>query len=137
MRAPRTLAPMTRALRWTGVAFAVAFALHGADHLRRGLDASPPSVMLIGTVQGVLVAVSAWVTWRGVQGAWRWAAVVGPLSLLLVTIGHLLPASDWHVGDSFVSPPATNVAWTSWASALLEMGAGLAYGVVGMLSRRS
>ena len=92
--------------------------------------------MLIGTIQGILVGVAAWMAWRGRRGAWLAAAVAGPLSVVLVTAGHLLPASGSLLTDSFVSPPATNVTWTSWASAFLEMGAGLAFGAAGLASRR-
>lgn len=35
------------------IAFAAAYALHGADHFRRGMSASPPSVMVGGTIQGL------------------------------------------------------------------------------------
>jgi hypothetical protein len=40
----------TRFLRWAAAAFAIGFAIHGLDHLRRGMSASPPSIMVAGMV---------------------------------------------------------------------------------------
>ncbi len=42
-------------LRWAAVAFAIGFGIHGLDHLRRGMSASPPFIMAGGAVQGMLV----------------------------------------------------------------------------------
>jgi hypothetical protein len=34
--------------RWSAILFAIAVALHAADHLRRGMDIVPPAVMVAG-----------------------------------------------------------------------------------------
>ena len=40
------------------IVFATAFGLHGIDHLRRGMSASPPSIMVGGMIQGFFVVVA-------------------------------------------------------------------------------
>ncbi len=45
-------------LRWAAIAFVIGFGIHGLDHLRRGMSASPPFIMVAGMVQGLFVAVA-------------------------------------------------------------------------------
>jgi hypothetical protein len=44
---------VSRPLTMATIVFAAAFALHGIDHLRRGMAASPMAVMIGGTIQGL------------------------------------------------------------------------------------
>ena len=118
-------------LRFTAIAFAIGFSVHGLDHLVRGLDASPGSVVAAGTVQGVLVAVAVWMAVTGRRGAPVAAILVGFGSALLFTYGHLLPVSL----DSYVAEPHTNVTWFSWATAAGEIGTGIAFGIAGARAR--
>ena len=57
----------TRWLTISAIAFAAGFGVHGLDHLRRRMAASPTAVMIGGTVQGC----SSW--W---QFFWCYAAIV-------------------------------------------------------------
>lgn len=123
-------------LRSAALVFAVAFAAHVADHARRGIDASPFPVFVIGTVQGGFLALAVWMAWRGARGARIAAVVVGLASVLLVTLGHVLPTHSPQFSDSFVSPPHTNVTWLSWLTAIAEIGAGLAFAAAGLWSTR-
>jgi hypothetical protein len=52
--------PLTarRSLTVAVIVFAAAFGLHGIDHLRRGMAAFPPSIMVGGMIQGIFVVVA-------------------------------------------------------------------------------
>jgi hypothetical protein len=77
-----------RFLRWAAVAFAIGLAIHGLDHFRRGMSASPPSVMVAGMVQVVLVAIVVVMVLRHHPRAPRAAAVVGFASAPGFTVGN-------------------------------------------------
>jgi hypothetical protein len=119
-------------LRRAAVAFGIAVAVHGLDHLRRGMTASPPDVMVAGTVQFVLVAIAVWMSLKDSAWAPLAAIVVGFVSAILFIYAHVLP-TWWHVlSDSFVSEPHTNVMWFSWVTAVGEIATGILFGVAGV-----
>jgi hypothetical protein len=119
-------------LPWAAIAFVIGFGLHGLDHLRRGMSASPPFIMAAGMVQGlfIVLVVSMVVMYR--PHAPLAAMVVGFGSALGFTYAHLLPTFLPGYQDSFISLPHTNVTWFSWFSALAEIGTALVFGIVGM-----
>ncbi len=119
-------------LRWAAVAFAIGFTVHGLDHLRRGMSASPTFIMAGGMVQGlfVLLAVAMVLTRRA--PAPPAAIMVGFGSALVFTYAHLLPTVLPGYQDSFISPPHINVTWFSWFSALAEIGTGIVFGLAGI-----
>ncbi|OBH15886.1 hypothetical protein A5694_07940 [Mycolicibacter sinensis] len=125
-----------RLLRWAAVAFAIGFAVHGLDHLRRGMSASPPAVMVGGTVQGVFVVAAVAMVLRRHPLAPRLAAFVGFGSALLFTYAHLLPTFWPAFQDSFISLPHINVMWFSWFSAVAEIGTGIVVGGAGIRAAR-
>lgn len=51
-------APSSRYIKVAAIAFAIAFGLHGADHLLRGMATSPMPVMVGGLIQGIFVVVA-------------------------------------------------------------------------------
>ena len=59
------------------IAFAAGFGLHGIDHLRRGMAASPTAVMIGGTVQALFVALAVVLVLRHHRRAPEAAIVVG------------------------------------------------------------
>ena len=59
------------------IAFAAAFTLHGIDHLRRGMAASPPSIMVGGMIQGIFVVVALVLVLRKNPWSAQAAIVVG------------------------------------------------------------
>ena len=127
------------ARRWLTVAviaFAAAFTLHGIDHLRRGMAASPPSIMVGGMIQGLFVVAAVVLVLRHHRWASEAAVVVGFGSAVLFTYGHLLPTFLPGYQDSFTSGPRINVTWFSWLTAVAEIGAGLILGYVGLRARR-
>lgn len=118
------------------IVFVAAFALHGVDHFRRGMAASPPSIMIGGMVQGVIVAIALVLVLRHHPWAPRAATVVGFGSAALFTYAHLLPTFLPSLQDSFSSGPRINVTWFSWLTAVGEIGTGLVLGYVGMQALR-
>jgi cyanate permease len=125
--------------RWLTVAmivFAAALGLHGLDHLRRGMTASPPSIMVAGTIQTLLVAVALVLVLRHHRWASEAAIFVGFGSAVGFTYAHVLPTFLPGYQDSFTSGPRINVTWFSWLTAVAEIGAGLVLGYVGLQARR-
>ena len=123
-----------RSMTWAAIAFAAAFSLHGIDHLRRGMAASPPSVMIGGMIQGVVVVAAVVLVLRQHRWASAAAIVVGFGSAALFTYAHLLPTFLPSYQDSFTSGPRINVTWFSWLTAAGEIGTGL---VLGYIARRA
>ncbi|WAC93892.1 hypothetical protein [Mycobacterium sp. Aquia_213] len=128
--------PADRSLTMAMIAFVAAFGLHGVDHFRRGMTASPPAVMVGGTIQGVFVVVALVLVLRQHRWAPGLAAFVGFGSAALFTYAHVLPTFLPDYQDSFSSGPRVNVTWFSWLTAAGEIGAGLVLGYVGVRSRR-
>ena len=127
-------------LRWAAIAFVIGFGIHGLDHLRRGMSASPPFIMVGGAIQGLFVAVAvAMALARRPQRQWapEAAIAVGFGSAGVFTYAHLLPTFLPGYQDSFISPPHINVTWFSWFSALTEIGTGIVFAIAGIRARRS
>ncbi|WP_169714730.1 hypothetical protein [Mycobacterium celatum] len=119
-------------LRWAAIAFAVGFAVHGLDHLRRGMSASPPFIMVGGMAQMLFVLLAIVMVLKQHARAPQAAIIVGFGSALVFTYAHLLPTVFPGYQDSFVSPPHINVTWFSWFSALTEIGTGLVFAMAGI-----
>ena len=125
-----------RSLTVAMIAFAAAFAVHGIDHFRRGMAASPPSVMVGGTLQGFFVVVAVVLVLRHHRWAPQAAILVGFGSAILFTYAHVLPTFLPGYQDSFTSGPRINVTWFSWLTAVGEIGGGLVLGYVGLHAQR-
>jgi len=116
----------------TGVVFAVALLVHGADHARRGIDELPAAVFWLGNLQ----TVGAIVTLFLVFTRHRWAPVaaiaIGFASAVGFTVVHLLP--DWGaLSDAFPGAEShAEVTGFSWFAALFEIGADVAFGAAGV-----
>lgn len=119
-------------LRWTAVAFAIGLTVHGLDHLRRGMSASPPSIMVAGMVQTLFVVAAVVMVFRNHGHAPLVAIMVGFGSAVGFTYAHLLPTMFPDYQDSFVSPPHINVTWFSWFSALAEIGTAVVFALAGI-----
>jgi hypothetical protein len=124
-------------LRWAAIAFVIGFGIHGLDHLRRGMSASPPFIMVGGMIQGLFVAVAVVMALTRRRRAPEAAIAVGFGSAVVFTYAHLLPTFLPGYQDSFISPPHINVTWFSWFSALTEIGTGIVFAIVGIRARRS
>ena len=132
---PQPADPAGRYLRWAAIAFAIGFGIHGLDHLRRGMSASPQAVMIGGMIQGVFVAAAVVMAFTGRDRAPEWALAVGFGSAVLFTYAHILPNYFPALQDSFVSGPRINVTWFSWVSAAAEIGTGIVFAIAGMRAR--
>jgi hypothetical protein len=119
------------------IAFAACFGLHGVDHLRRGMSASPTAIMIGGMIQGVFVAVAVLLVQRHHRRAPEAAITVGFGSAALFVYAHLLPTFLPAYQDSFVTGPRINVTWFSWVTAVAEIGTALVFGYTGLRARRS
>lgn len=126
-----------RRLTTAALAFAIGFGVHGFDHFRRGMAASPTAVMVGGTVQGMFVVVAVLLVLRQHPRAPEAAVFVGFGSAALFVYAHLLPSFWPAYQDSFVTGPRINVTWFSWLTAVAEIGTGLIFGYVGLRSLRA
>jgi hypothetical protein len=126
----------TDILRWAAIAFVIGFGIHGLDHLRRGMSASPPFIMVGGMIQGLFVAIAVIMALTRRRRAPEAAIAVGFGSALVFTYAHLLPSYFPAYQDSFISPPHINVTWFSWFSALTEIGTGIVFAIAGLRARR-
>ncbi|MEV0059492.1 hypothetical protein [Nocardia sp. NPDC050718] len=129
---PETTAPETT-LRAATAVFAVALVVHGADHLRRGMDATSALVNALGTLQLLAALLVVVLVFRRHSAAPLAAVVVGFASAAGFFVVHLLP--DWFgpLSDSFVDAPVSaNVTGFSWFAALFEIAADLAVGLAGL-----
>ena len=124
-------------LRWAAIAFVIGFGIHGLDHLRRGMSASPPFIMVGGMIQGLFVAVAVAMALTRRRRASEATIAVGFGSAVVFTYAHLLPTFLPGYQDSFISPPHINVTWFSWFSALTEIGTGIVFAIAGIRARRS
>jgi hypothetical protein len=127
----------TDILRWAAIAFVIGFGIHGLDHMRRGMSASPPFIMVGGMIQGLFVAVAVVMALTRHRRAPEAAIAVGFGSAVVFTYAHLLPTFLPGYQDSFISPPYINVTWFSWFSALTEIGTGIVFAISGVRARRS
>src|ERR1700722_5539246 len=126
-----------RYLRWAAIAFAIGFGIHGLDHMRRGMSASPPFIMVGGMIQGLFVAVAVVMALTRHRRAPEAAIAVGFGSAVVFTYAHLLPTFLPGYQDSFISLPHINVTWFSWFSALTEIGTGIVFAIAGVRARGS
>jgi len=127
----------TDILRWAAIAFAIGFGIHGLDHMRRGMSASPPFIMVGGMIQGLFVAVAVVMALTRHRRTPEAAIAVGFASAVVFTYAHLLPTILPGYQDSFISLPHINVTWFSWFSALTEIGTGIVFAIAGVRARRS
>ena len=127
----------TDILRRAAIAFAIGFGIHGLDHMRRGMSASPPFIMVGGMIQGLFVAAAVVMALTRHRRASEAAVAVGFGSAMVFTYAHLLPTFLPGYQDSFISPPHINVTWVSWFSALTEIGTGIVFAIAGIRARRA
>jgi hypothetical protein len=122
-------------LRWATAVFGAALLVHGADHMRRGMDVVSTTVTVAGTLQTLLALITVLL----VVTRSRWAPIaaigVGFASAIGFITVHLLP--DWFgpFSDSFINaPPNARVIGFSWFAAIFEILADIAVGVAGLLA---
>lgn len=125
-----------RSFDWAAGFLAVALVLHGADHLRRGMDVIPPAVMVGGTLQLTLAAVTIALVFKRNRWAPLAAVGIGYAGAVGFTAAHLLPTWGFF-SDSFINAsPWARVTTFSWVTAILEIAANLVFGTIGLMLLR-
>ncbi|MBV9090905.1 MAG: hypothetical protein JO044_13560 [Mycobacteriaceae bacterium] len=101
------------------------------------MAATPPAVMIAGSVQLVLAAVTLVLVFTRNRWAPYAAIAIGFASALGFTAAHLLP--HWgFFSDSFINaPPAARVTAFSWVTAVLEIVADVVFGIAGIAVLRA
>src|SRR5438309_1457508 len=110
-----------RLLRWTAALYGLAWAVHTADHLRRGTGATTTEVLVLGGVTGVLQVLAVTAVFLNHRWAPLLAVAIGfPDGIGILTV-HLLPR--WSsFSDAFPGAHGTGVTLFSWFAAVLEIG---------------
>src|SRR5437016_2106180 len=89
-----------RLLMASGVVFAVALLVHGADHARRGVGELQPTVLWLGNAQTVGALAALFLVFTGHRWAPVAAIAIGFASAVGFAVVHLLP--DWGLlSDAF------------------------------------
>lgn len=117
-------------LRTASLAFIVGFVLHNADHARRGLSDTPEATIWLGTLLGLIVAVTLTLVFTRHPGSPEAALVTGLATALGVTAIHLLPS--W----SPASEPLTTggYSYLTWVAVMAEILGGVALGAAGWVT---
>ena len=122
-------------LRGTALLYAVAWAVHTGDHVRRGLAVITVEVSVLGTIAAVLQLLVV----GSVLLRWRWAplaaAAIGFPDAVGIAAVHLLPR--WSAfSDAFPGSHGTGVTAFSWFAASLEIAAALLFAIAGAVAWR-
>jgi hypothetical protein len=122
-----------RKLELAALVYLGGLALHTADHLRRGLDATTLHVLWAGNVSTVLGVAAVVLILTRHRNAPAAAVAFGFPIAIGVSAVHFLP--DWlgPLSDSF---PAQDMSWMSWAVVAIEVVGALAVGIYGLRSFR-
>jgi hypothetical protein len=123
-----------RILRYAAVFFLIGFAVHNADHIRRGVSSVTPELFVAGNLAAVISVAAIVLVLRGHRLAAQVAVAAGFPLAIGFTAAHMLPT--WSaLSDSFVDG---HVSVFSWVASLLEIAGALALGLAGfyVLRRR-
>jgi hypothetical protein len=123
-------------LKWAALAYAAAWAVHTADHVRRGPGSLTAEVFAAGGLAAIaqLSAVAlVLIGWRGAPLIAVWVGLVDAAGIAAV---HFLP--HWSVfSDAFPGAHGTGVTAFSWFAAVSETVAALAFGIAGAYALRA
>ena len=117
-----------RLLRYACIFYAIGLVVHGADHLRRGIDVLTPEVIWAGTLTNVIGLIVITLVFSGHRLAPLAAAGVGFSFAAGLAAVHLLP--EWSAFSDAL-PGGEEVEATSWAAVLIEFAGLLALGAAG------
>lgn len=122
-----------RILRWAAVFFLIGFAVHNADHIRRGVSSVTPELFWAGNLAAVVSIVTIVLVLRRHRLAPQIAVASGFTLAVGFTAAHMLPT--WSVlSDSFIDG---HVSVFSWVASLMEIAGALALGFAGLAVLRS
>ena len=122
-----------KALRLTAYLYVAGFAVHGLDHLVRGLDKTPLLVTVVGMAGffGGLAAVAFVVARHSHRLTAPLAIVVGFVTAVGVAAVHL----PGHWG-AFSQPFRSDATALDWASVATSVVTALAFGCAGLIALR-
>src|SRR5436853_619929 len=122
-----------RILRFAAVFFLIGFAVHNADHIRRGASSVTPELFVAGNLAAVISIATIVLVLRRHRLAAQIAVAAGFPPALGFTAAHMLPT--WSVlSDSFIDG---HVSVFSWVASLLEITGALALGFAGLRALRA
>src|SRR3954470_5397989 len=121
-----------RVLRYAAVFFLIGFAVHNADHIRRGASSVTPELFAAGNLAAVVSVTAIVLVLRGHRLAAQVAVAAGFPLAIGFTAAHMLPT--WSVlSDSFIDG---HVSAFSWVASLIEIAGALALGLAGLVVLR-
>ena len=124
-----------RLLLYAAVFYAVAFAVHTGDHVRRGLDVETTAVLVAGRSASVLQVGAIVLVFIRHRLAPAVAVIVGFTDAVGIAVVHLMP--HWgSMSDAFPGAHGTGVTAFSWVAAAAEIGGALAFGAAGLYAVR-
>jgi len=122
-----------RILRYAAVFFLVGFAVHNADHIRRGASSVTPELFVAGNLAAVVSITAIVLVLRRHRLAAQVAVAAGFPLAIGFTAAHMLPT--WSVlSDSFIDG---HVSAFSWVASILEIVGALALGFAGLAVLRN
>jgi hypothetical protein len=126
----------TRLLRWAAVAYAIAWAIHTGDHIRRGTDMISTEVFVAGSAAAILQLIAVASVFLGSRWAPVMAVAIGLPDAFGIAAVHLLP--HWSsFSDAFPGAHGTGVTAFSWFAASLESVTALGFGIAGLYALRA
>src|SRR5437764_14255541 len=118
-RRPDTDAPLSQQrFRGTAQGMLAAIGVHGADHLRRGIDVSTHVVLTAGAIQALAGVIAALMVFRRHRLAPVVAVFVGFAGAIGFAAAHLLPHSSAFSDPFTGSAVAPRVNLFSWFTAV-------------------
>jgi hypothetical protein len=119
-----------RLLRWTAALYGLAWAVHNADHVRRGISVTTTQVLVLGAAAGVFQVLAITAVFLKHRLAPALAVAVGlPAGIGIIAV-HLLP--QWSsFSDALPGARGTGITAFSWFAVLLETVAAFAFAAAG------
>jgi len=119
-----------KVLRWAAVAYAIAWAIHTGDHIRRGTGVVTTEVFAAGSIVAILQLSAVAAVFLRSRWAPALAVAIGFPDAIGIAAVHLLP--HWgSFSDAFPGANGTGVTVFSWFAAIVEIVAALGFGIAG------
>jgi hypothetical protein len=125
----------SKLLQYAAWFYAIAWAVHTGDHLRRGLGSVTTQVSTLGTTAAVLQIGAIILVLTHHRAAPLVAVVVGIPDAIGIAAVHLLP--QWSsLSDAFPGAHGTGVTGFSWIAAIVEIISAALFAAAGAYALR-